>query len=135
MDKTSYRDYGGVRQYQFLIGSQPYPVAPISVDTSDCSETIAETLKSFALLPDIRASSVLSSQNFYNGCAVYSCDFEGSPTEFLESGVNTSSNALSITLNIDFHTPNALPAGNIVIVCAYDQSLTLLSNGNLIRTM
>lgn len=109
----------GITQYQFKIGSAVYPQQPVAFDTdvttaagfkTSRAEGLAETLKVFGALNDVRSSPQvsmsMSTNNFYNSFAepqyLMAIDLERFPSESgsKESGLNTAAQALNIEIDI-----------------------------------
>ena len=126
--------------YQLRIGGQYYPNAPVQYNCASTSQNIAEPyvelLKSFAKLNDIRLGNVITPENFVGtqltgGMFMLGLDLESDATAFLESGVDTATNSLNMYLQI---TQCPATAGNVYVYAMFDNTLTVLANGNLVQT-
>jgi hypothetical protein len=139
--RTSAREVpSALGSYQLRIGGNYYPNAPVQYNPvangRNISETYVEVLKSFAKLNDIRLGNVIGVENFVanqanGGSFMMGLDLESDALSFLESGVDTATNSLNMYLQI---TRAPLVEGSVVIYAMFDNTLTVLSNGNLVQT-
>ena len=107
----SRRTSNDVTSYQVKIGSNVWPSQPIKGSQTDASQFVAELVKSFSALGDVRQGSSIDEDNFLEtdpasayGSAVYAIDLETYPqsTDILESGINSSDLALPINIEMQF---------------------------------
>jgi hypothetical protein len=141
--KTSAREHGAISSIQFRVGSNYYPSQPVVVSASNYAEVMTETLKSICALYDVRIGSILNNKNIAltqaaGGLQVYGMDFEGSNAlSFMEAGLDNQSNNLPIYLILTVDTTagsGAVDSGSVNIWAMFDDSLSLLSNGNILAT-
>lgn len=126
-------------QYYLRIGSQYFPASVVtySTTTNNYAEAGIELYKSVSKLADVRHGSVLNRQNFgltkaNGGVAIFGIDLEASAVSYLESGINTADNSLTCYLEIVSIT--GVTAGNVQIFALMDNTISVLSNGNLVAT-
>lgn len=126
--------------YQLQIGSQYYPAQNVLLSTLNIADSVAELEKSVSKLSDIRHGSVMNADNFVlsaagGGTSLFGIDLEASATSFLENGINTADNSLTMYLNINgLHAiPNDV-AHNVHIFAMFDNTISILPNGNLVMT-
>lgn len=126
--------------YQLQIGSQYYPAQNVLLSTLNIADSIAELEKSVSKLSDIRHGSVMNADNFVlsasaGGTSLFGIDLEASATSFLENGINTADNSLTMYLNINGldAIPNTV-AHNVHIFAMFDNTISILPNGNLVMT-
>lgn len=135
------RDSPTAMNYYLRIGSQYFPAQQIIYNTSATATNLATSVielgKSVSKLNDIRHGSVLNARNFVlsavnGGMSLFGIDLEASPVSFLENGINTADNALSCYLEISGLT--GLVAGNVQIYGLFDNTISVMANGNLLTT-
>jgi hypothetical protein len=139
--RTSARESPTAMSYYLRVGSQYFPASNIQYSTAGgpggLTEAVIELEKSVSKLTDIRHGSVLSATNFAlpqvrGGTAIFGIDLEASAISFLENGINTADNALSCYLEISNLT--GLVAGNVQIYALFDNTISVMANGNLLVT-
>jgi hypothetical protein len=136
--RISARENINLKTYQLRIGSMYYPASKVAMDAENPSEVIVELLKSVSKLNDMRLGTYLNKKNFYlsqsqGGLQVFGIDLEGLQNEYMESGLNTSENALQTFLEIEL-SKNTSFSGNCQIFAFYDNSVSILSNGQVVAT-
>ena len=112
-DRTKYsimrRSSNDVEQVLWKIGGNVFPSLPLKGSQTDSSQYVAELVKAVAGLGDVRQGSQINQANFpvvantSYGSALYGLDFESyaQASDILESGIDTSS--LALTINIEFN--------------------------------
>lgn len=123
--------------YYLRIGSQYFPAQQVQYSSTNLAEAVIELEKSVSKLNDVRHGSLFNSRNFVlsaanGGVSMFGIDLESSPVSYLESGVNTADNALSTYLEIN--NLSGLTAGNVQIFALFDNTLSIMANGNIILT-
>lgn len=131
------RDAPSAMNYYLRIGSQYFPAQQITYGQTNLTEAVIELGKSVSKLNDIRHGSILNRRNFITSAAeggqsVFGIDLEASAVSFLENGINTADNALSCYLEISNLT--GLVAGNVQIYALFDNTISVMANGNLLVT-
>jgi hypothetical protein len=132
----------GNMNYYLRIGSQYYPAQQIQFTQTNLTEAVIELEKSVSKLNDVRHGSVLNSRNFVlpasaGGVSMFGIDLESSPLSYLESGINTADNALSVYLeisNLGGAGSGLTAGGNVQIFALFDNTISVMANGNLIST-
>lgn len=136
--------------YLVRIGSNFYPASNVKYDKdTNLTEAVVELEKSVSKLSDIRHGSLLNRDNFTltqnaGSTALFGLDFETVPTSFLESGVDLANNSLLMFLEINSLSPqvasgsntNTLSTGgNVIVFTLFDNSISIMANGDVIRTL
>ena len=136
------RDNPTTMNYYLRVGSQYFPAQQIQYNTTATTLNLAEAAielgKSVSKLNDIRHGSILNSKNFVlsaaqGGMSVYGIDLEASAVSFLENGLNTADNGLSTYLEISSLTSTP-SAGVVQIYALFDNTISVMANGNLLLT-
>jgi hypothetical protein len=134
--RVSARENINLSDYQLRVGSMYYPASKVQMTASNPGEVVVELLKSVSKLNDMRLGTYINKKNFYlsqsqGGLQVFGIDLEGLQNEYMESGLNTSENALQTFLEI---TCTPASDGNCHVFAFYDNSISILSNGSVIAT-
>jgi hypothetical protein len=124
--------------YYLRIGSQYFPAQQVQYSSTNLAEAVIELEKSVSKLNDVRHGSLFNSRNFVlsaanGGVSMFGIDLESSPVSYLESGVNTADNALSTYLEINNIT-GLTAGGNVQIFALFDNTLSIMANGNIVLT-
>ena len=135
----SHRTFNDTISYQVKIGSNVYPSQPITGSSTDVSQYVAELVKSFSALGDVRQGSALTLDNFKEnnpnnfGSAVFALDLETYPqsTDILESGINSSDLALPINVLMSFGASANTENMQVNTYALVDSIFTLDSMGML----
>jgi hypothetical protein len=138
------RDCPTNMNYYLRIGSQYFPAQQIAFGRTaaatngiNFAEAVIELGKSVSKLNDIRHGSILNRKNFAasaanGGQSIFGIDLEASAVSFLENGINTADNALSCYLEIN--GLSGLVAGDVQIYALFDNTISVMANGNLLVT-
>jgi hypothetical protein len=124
--------------YYLRIGSQYFPAQQIAYSSTNLAEAVIELEKSVSKLNDVRHGSIFNSRNFVlsaanGGVSMFGIDLEASAVSYLESGINTADNALSVYLEINNITGLTV-GGNVQIFALFDNTLSIMANGNIVLT-
>lgn len=129
--------------FQLRVGSQYFPASPVYFSTAGgtggLTDAVEELAKSVSKLADVRHGSSLNRKVFtltktQGGKAIYGIDLESSAVSYMESGINTADNSLTMYLEINSCSFPANLSGVVQIYGLFDNTLSILSNGNLVQT-
>lgn len=154
--RASARECPATMNYQLRVGSQFFPASVVQfssttgVGVGGLTEAMIELEKSVSKLSDIRHGSVMNARNFVltqgrGGTSLFGIDLEASAISYLENGINTAENSLTMYLEITNLTFNAQDGvvnpvtlattpGVIQIYALYDNTLSILPNGSVVAT-
>ena len=151
--RSSARESPLTMSYQLRVGSQYFPASLVQYSTTTgaggLAEAVMELEKSVSKLSDIRHGSVFNRENFVlpevsGGTALFGIDLEASAISYMENGVNTADNSLTMYLelsNLTFTTQAGVvtptlqgTAGNVYVWALFDNTLSILPNGNIVAT-
>jgi hypothetical protein len=131
-----------ITQFFLQSGTAVYPQQPVRAGGTNTrnrnGELIMELLKSVSKLSDIRLGTKIDKDNYgltqaQGGTGVYGLDLESSQAQaFLKSGLNNSSSAEQLYLNISLGAGGAGVDSTLFIFACYDSDIVIMANRDVI---